>query len=157
MSAGILSLLMLKAALAQPPVVPLAQAPEGFGVGLASGSISGIALAYRPDSMHTLSGVAGWNLGLGWLRVHTDYHISYADLKVEPGADIAVRLSAGVGGFADLFGSYTQFGARVPLAFTLIPGARPFDFFIEVAPALTLVPQTQVMVQGAVGARVFFR
>ena len=157
MIAVLLSTLLLGTALADPPELPMAKEPLGRGLGIAVGDSTGVAWAIRPDTTTTFAGVVGWSLTQEQLHLHADYHHNYAQITIDPRDDIVLRLSVGGGLSLDLGKPDLMVGIRVPLDFTLIPGARPFDVFLEVAPVLFLVPDTEVGLQASTGLRFFFR
>ncbi len=156
MFAMLLAVLSISTAQADPPELNLAQEPQGKGLGFAMGDSSGIALAYRPDTSSTVAGVVGWSLVHEQFHVHTDYQYNFAKITVDPRDDIVIWLSAGPGLSVDMGGSPAHVGLRAPLGFTLIPWARPFDVYVEIAPVLVVVPDPGFTVHGATGVRFYF-
>lgn len=136
---------------------PFADAPEGYGVGIVSGAVTGLAPVYRPNSKTTIGGALGWNTGDTALNVQADYQYTIHEVTVEEGAGIALRLTTGGGVFGDIYDSYTRAGVYVPFGATLIPGQRPFDVFLNFAPGMVVLPGTDFTARGTFGARVYFR
>ena len=50
----------------------------------------------------------------------------------------------------------TKVGIRIPLGVDYIFAESPFDVFVEIAPILNLVPETEFDWSGGVGARFWF-
>jgi hypothetical protein len=135
----------------------LADSPQGVGAGLVTGAITGLTVAHRSPGAQTVSAALGWNLGDTALNLQGDAQWRVEELALEGDAGIMLELSAGGGVFADVYDSYSQVGLYVPVGFTVIPGDRPFDLFVTVAPGMTLVPATRFVSRGTVGMRVYFR
>jgi hypothetical protein len=129
----------------------LADSPQGVGAGLVTGAITGLTVAHRTPGAQTVSAALGWNLGDTALYVQGEAQWRVEELALEGDAGIMLELSAGGGVFADVYDSYSQLGL------TVIPGDRPFDLFVTVAPGMTLVPATRFVSRGTVGMRVYFR
>jgi len=152
MISALLTLLISGSAVASP----LADSPQGFGVGVASGAITGLTAAYRPDATYTVGSTLGWNFTDTAMNLQADYQHTYHEFSIEKDAGVAVRTSVGLGAFGDFYDSYSQFGIHVPFGFVLIPGQRPFDVFTDLSPGVALYP-TMFIPRGTVGARVYFR
>ena len=135
----------------------LADSPEGFGLGIATGQVTGVAAGYRPNDQSAIGGILGWYFMLNSFNVQTDYQLTIVDFQGEEGVDVKLRMSAGGGAFIDVYEGYSGVGIYLPIGFTLLPGQRPFDVFLDIAPGMTLMPNTEFVARGAVGARVYFR
>lgn len=136
---------------------PLADSPEGYGIGVVGGAVTGLAPVYRPGPRSTFGGAVGWNFRDSSMNVQADYKQNMHEIKIEEGTDIVLRLEVGGGVFGDLYDSYSQVGVYVPFGVTLIPGQRPFDLFLDFSPGMAVVPATRFVGRGTVGARVYFR
>jgi hypothetical protein len=136
---------------------PLADSPEGFGVGVVGGAVTGLAPVYRPSPKSTIGSAVGWNFRDSSVNVQVDYKQNMHEIPLEEGTEIVLRLDMGGGVFGDFYDSYTQVGIYVPFGVTLIPGKRPFDLYLDVSPGMAVAPATKFVGRGTVGARVYFR
>ena len=134
-----------------------ADSPQGLGLGVVGGSITGIGVAYRPGPKATLGGAVGWNLRDTALNVQGDYRHEMFDIPIEEAAGVMLQVGLGGGAFADLYDSYSQLGVYVPVGFVLLPGDRPFDLFLDIAPGMALLPATKFVGRGTAGVRLYFQ
>ena len=134
-----------------------ADSPQGLGLGVVGGSVTGIGVAYRPGPKATINAAVGWNLRDTALNVQGDYRQSMVDIAIEEGAGVMLQIGVGGGGFADIYDSYSRFGVYVPIGFVLLPGDRPFDLFLDIAPGMALLPATQFVGRGTAGVRLYFQ
>jgi hypothetical protein len=136
---------------------PLADSPQGYGIGVVSGAVTGLAPVYRPSPRSTIGGAVGWNFRDSSMNVQADYKQNMHEIAIEEGTDIVLRLNVGGGVFGDFYDSYTQVGIYVPFGVTLIPDQRPFDLFLDLSPGMAVAPATRFVARWTVGARVYFR
>jgi hypothetical protein len=87
--------------------------------------------------------------------VHGDYLWHRYDIEIDvPGA---LPFYFGVGArVLPHEGDGSRVGVRVPLGLDYITRDRRFDVFLEVAPMVDLVPETEFDLSGGVGARSYF-
>lgn len=132
------------------------------GVGIMVGEPTGFSLkAWNSDRTAIDLGLA-WSLGrYDAINIHADYlwHNFTLFDEIESG-----RLPAyvGVGGriiFADDYPdpgeSNAIVGARIPVGVDYLFEDAPVGIFLEVAPVVNIIPETDFDVDGAVGIRVF--
>ena len=126
------------------------------GVGVMVGEPTGLSLKVWSGDQTAFDVAAGWSLGSqDWIYVHGDYlwHRYELDLDVRG----ALPYYFGVGGRVLLHeGDDSRIGVRVPLGLNYITQDRRFGFFIEVAPVIDLVPDTDFDLTGGLGARFYF-
>lgn len=99
-----------------------------------------------------------FDAGLAWsfsdngsLHLHGDY-LLHNWLDVEEGN---LAFYYGIGARARLT-SNSKFGARIPVGLQYILEDSRIGFFFEIAPVLNLLPDTDLDVNGGIGARYFF-
>ncbi len=96
--------------------------------------------------------------GLSWSLVHHDrFHLHADYLHHDYGLFAVDRgflpLYYGVGGRL-LLDHRNRLGVRVPVGLSYLTDTRRFEFFMEIAPTVDLVPDPEFDVGGALGARV---
>ena len=134
---------------------------SGTGLGIIVGEPTGISMKFWTGGNTAFDAAVAWSVyHYTALHIHADvlYH-SFDLLKIAPGSMPAY---AGVGARVKLAGRGTnhqnvRMGVRVPLGLEYIFERTPVGLFLEVAPILDLVPATGFTVNGAIGARWYFR
>jgi hypothetical protein len=137
----------------------LASSARGWGVGIAAGEPSGVAIALRPNDRSTFAGVIGWSLSASRLHVHTDYQITIARVQPDPALDVMLDFFVGAGASLDLgewAGNTPTVAVRIPLGVSMNFGEKPLDLYLELVPLMGLVPDTRTDLEGGVGLRVWF-
>lgn len=122
------------------------------GLGIMIGEPSGITLKSWFNSTNSLDVGLAWSLsGNDDIYLHADYQW-YKWLDVEKGS---LAFYYGIGGRA-IFANDTNFGARIPLGLTYLTADAPLEFFLEIAPVLNLIPDTDGDADGGIGIRYYF-
>jgi hypothetical protein len=126
------------------------------GLGVMIGEPTGFSLKAWSGSRTAFDVAAGWSLGSrDWIYVHSDY--LWHRYEFDVGTHGSLPYYFGVGGRVLLRdGHDSRVGVRVPLGLDFITRDGRFDFFVEVAPIIDLVPDTKLDVGGGIGARVYF-
>lgn len=127
------------------------------GLGVMAGEPTGVALKVWGSSRHAFDAAAGWSIGDGgWIYLHGDY--LWHRYELDPGEFRGtVPYYFGVGGRLLLHeGDDSRVGVRFPLGLDYLFEGGRFDVFVEVAPVLDLVPETNLTLSGGVGARFYF-
>jgi hypothetical protein len=154
--------------LAAPVAAAPAAAPQGktFGIGIVAGRPSGLSMKYMLASDQGLQftigafGARKRNSAIGYVTfdsvvVSLDYLWTAAQLvQVAP---FALNFYIGGGGAVGI--SYDRFAvveARVPLGLSMAFRELPIEAFLEVAPALVVVPGLGFDINAGLGARWFF-
>ena len=141
-------------------LILLALATSAFaanvGLGFMVGEPTGFSLKAWSGSRTAFDVAAGWSLGNSdWIYVHSDYLWHRYDLDVDVRGSLPYYF--GLGGRVLLRdGHDSRMGVRLPLGLNFITADHRFDFFIEVAPIIDLVPDTEFDVSGGLGARIYF-
>ncbi|MCE9613699.1 MAG: hypothetical protein K8T26_05445 [Lentisphaerae bacterium] len=143
---------------------PDAGAPR-FGLGLILGEPTGISAKYWLSSTRALDAAAAWSLSDDErVQLHADYLLHNEDL-IHP-KDLHEKLPVyyGIGGRILLSDSDNgrghdddeRLGIRFPLGVTYLFVTSPLDVFAEIVPVLDLVPDTDLELSAAIGARFYF-
>ena len=135
----------------------LAMADQGrFGLGLMLGEPTGVNAKYFVDRHNAIDAGFGWSLTDDHdFHLYTDYlyHV-YSLIHSESGeAPIYFGLGARIL-FRD--NKDNKAGIRIPLGLDYLFGNSPFDVFAEIVPIVDLSPDTDLDVEGVIGARFFF-
>ncbi|MEQ9265690.1 MAG: hypothetical protein RLN81_10745, partial [Balneolaceae bacterium] len=67
-----------------------------------------------------------------------------------------LALYYGIGARVLLTDNDSVFGARIPLGINYLLADAPIDFFIEIAPIVNVIPDTDADGDGAIGVRFYF-
>lgn len=128
---------------------------KNFGVGLMIGEPTGISLKYWHSQKNALAGGAAWSLGqYEAVHLHADYlwhNYSVFD-DIDNGR---LPVYYGIGGRIVFAENDAVLGARVPVGLNYRFEESPLDLFLEVAPTLNLVPDTDFDINGALGIRIY--
>lgn len=126
-----------------------------FGLGIILGSPIGFSAKLWLSRSSAFDGALAWSFsGKGRFQIHGDYlwH-NFKLIKVEEGS---LPLYYGLG-FRVNFGDEVEAGVRFPIGLEYIFPRAPFDVFIEVVPVLRVIDKTDFEIDGAIGARFFFK
>ena len=122
------------------------------GLGIMLGEPSGISLKAWNNSNTAIDAGLAWSLsGKDAIHIHADY-LWHKWLDVEKG-DLAFYY--GIGARA-AFTSDPFIGARIPLGLNYLAPESPIGFFIEIAPILDVLPDTDGDANGGIGFRYYF-
>ncbi len=151
------------------PLLSRAQG-SGFGLGLMVGEPTGISWKYWIAGDRALDGGLAWGLSHGgYLHLHADYlfhkmdliQVSEGKLPVYFGPGIRIRSWGDDGYWRN--GKYYEdgnnrvdLGVRFPVGIAYLFDGAPVDVFLEVVPTLNLIPDTDVDLDAAIGARYWF-
>lgn len=138
-----------------------ARAPEGFGIGVIGGDPEAlVSWAWRPGDEWYLQGSAGWDLRDDAVHATVDYVLQPMILDVPDAPNVRFPLYVGVGARLRVGdgwdGEDEGLGVRVPFGISVTPTSVPLDFFLEIAPAVILFPQTEGELDGGLGVRFYF-
>lgn len=126
------------------------------GLGIMVGEPTGVSLKIWSGSRTAVDVGAGWSLDESeWIYMHVDYLWHRYDIELDfPGA---LPFYFGVGARALMHeGDDSRLGVRVPLGLDYLTRDRRFDVYLEVAPIVDVVPDTELGVSGGMGARYYF-
>ncbi len=128
---------------------------EGFGLGLIVGEPTGISLKQWTGPRTALAGGVAWSfLDDAALHVHGDYliHATHRSREWRQRSPFYY----GVGARLKAEDDDTWLGVRVPLGAAFFFNDAPIDFFVEAAPLMDLMPETEFRINAAIGARYYF-
>ena len=125
-----------------------------FGLGIILGEPTGISFKKWTGSKTAIDGAVAWSFsGEDSLHLHADYLFHKFNLfKVEKGK---IPLYYGIGIRVRAEGR-TRVGVRFPIGISYIFEKAPLGIFLELAPLLDLVPDTDFRFNGAIGIRYYF-
>jgi hypothetical protein len=143
----------------------LAQAQGTFGVGVIIGEPTGLSVKSWLNNTHAVDAGAAWSFSENEsFQFHADYLIH--DFNLLRPADLEGRVSLfyGLGGrikLEDDDGSGrnkddTLVGIRIPLGITYHFPRQPVELFGEFVPILDIAPDTDLDINLAIGARLYF-
>jgi len=140
------------------------QSENKVGLGLMVGEPTGISFkAWTSDDTAIDAGLA-WSVGrYDAVNIHADYlwhDFSVFGDEIERGQ---LPVYYGIGGrivFADDYpdpgDENVVLGARVPVGINYLLEENPIGFFLEVAPIVNIIPETDFDVDAALGVRYYF-
>ena len=122
------------------------------GLGVMIGEPTGITLKSWTNEKNAFDVGLAWSLsGTDDIYVHADYQW-HKPLDVEKGN---LSFFYGLGARA-IFSNDTFFGARIPLGLSYLAPEAPLEFYLEVAPVINLIPDTDGDADGGIGIRYYF-
>ncbi|MEQ9091040.1 MAG: hypothetical protein RIE52_08105 [Balneola sp.] len=122
------------------------------GLGVMIGEPTGITLKSWTSQNTAFDVGLAWSLsGNDDIYVHAD-HQWHKPLEVEKGN---LAFFYGIGARA-IFSNDTFFGARIPLGLSYLAPEAPLEFYLEVAPVINLIPDTDGDADGGIGIRYYF-
>lgn len=133
---------------------------RGVGIGIILGEPTGLSMKFWTSSNTAIDIAAAWSFINGRaLHVHADY--LYHNFKLVELDYDTLPFYFGIGGrikFAehDTVNHNYRIGVRIPVGLEFLPSKMPFDFFMEIAPLLDLIPNTDLNFNGGIGFRYFF-
>jgi len=135
--------------------VPPANAQEQFSdmeAGLMIGEPTGLSFKMWRNNQTAFDAGLAWSFSDdGSLHIHGDY-LLHEWLEVEEGS---LAFYYGIGARIRVT-SNSKFGARIPAGLQYLMEGSRIGFFFEIAPILNLLPDTDLDVNGGIGARYFF-
>ncbi|NIR48155.1 hypothetical protein GWO43_06830 [candidate division KSB1 bacterium] len=134
---------------------------RGFGAGIILGEPTGISLKSWLQPTKAFDVAVAWSFeGENSFTLHADYlNHNFGLIRVEKGR---LPFYYGIGGRIKFEGDGAEgdddprVGVRVPLGLAYLVENVTLDLFVELAPILDLVPETEFRVHAAIGARYFF-
>jgi len=125
-----------------------------LGLGVIVGSTTGIAAEYYLSEKIAVDTGLGWSLSKDVLRLQGD--LIFHDYKLlKKSFDFPLVLYFG-GGVKSVFAKKVELGARMPVGALYDFKKPPIDVFFELVPVLTLIPDTGLDFDAAIGARYYF-
>lgn len=130
-----------------------AQENPTIEVGVIVGEPTGLSAKYWPGERTAFDAAAAWSFeGNGSFEVHADILYHPLTFSLEQGN---LPVYVGAGPVVYLRGD-TVIGTRFPIGATFLFDNIPLSLFLEVAPLVELLPETDFNVSGGLGVRVVF-
>ena len=142
-------------------------AQEGFGLGIIVGEPTGISIKNWLGEKHAIDAAGAWSFSENQsFQFHLDYLVHFVG-ELPPSVD-ENRLSffTGIGGrikFKERNDGKGRnddehlLGVRIPLGVSYPFAGAPVEMFVELVPILDVFPDTEFDINGAIGARYYFR
>jgi hypothetical protein len=135
---------------------------EGTGIGLIIGEPTGVSVKHWLSGNSALTVRAAWAFQHeGSLFLSGDYTLHSFNISNED--DFRnLAFYYGIGAKVSFVekkeesGDEAVIGARIPLGLMIPIGGAPVDIFVELAPSLDLIPETELGLNGGIGAHLFF-
>lgn len=130
-------------------------APAGdFGAGIILGEPTGLTAKLWIGRKTAVDAAVAWSFSEDealYLHANYLYHFFHDN------PDLPEALSAYIGaGGKIVFRSDTELGIRVPVGLSYLLGQVPIEVFLEVAPGVLLIPETDADIGAGIGVRYFF-
>jgi hypothetical protein len=128
-----------------------------IGLGIIAGEPTGLSLKMWVGDRDAVDVAVGWSLGEeGWFYGHCDYLHHWYDLDPEE-VEGTLPYYVGIGCRIRLRdGDNSKLGIRIPIGLDYVFPDKRFDVFMEVAPILNLIPETEFDWSGGIGVRYWF-
>ncbi len=143
------------------------RAQGGFGLGIILGEPTGVSGKLWLSKTDAIDGAAAWSFeSHEAFHLHLDYLMhSFNLIKVEKGK---LPIYYGIGGRIRFLNNDEgvdhgdgdddiEIGLRIPVGLEYLFEKAPLDVFLEIAPILDLVPDTEASFNGGIGVRYFFK
>lgn len=143
------------------------QAEEGIGIGVILGEPTGISVKKWIGKDRAIDAAAAWSFSENdSFQIHADYLIHNFGLLQTGNIGGRLPVYFGVGARIKLQNNDNGHGrndhdalvgVRVPFGISYLFAKVPVDLFAEIVPVLDIVPDTDFDINGAIGARFYFR
>lgn len=132
---------------------PVQGQQRSFGAGILIGNPTGFTGKYWKSRENAYAFGLAWSLGSnGSVLVYGDYLWHRFEITGEP----RTPLYFGVGAWIGSHENSTGLGARIPLGIMHLLSKDPIEVFLEIVPSISLIPDTDLDVQGGIGLRYYF-
>lgn len=121
-----------------------------FEIGIIAGSPSGLSVKYWVAPRSAIDAGGGWSFDEDRLELFADYQFHYLLFGLERGT---LPLYFGLGGALQITDDESFLGIRVPLGGSYIFQGPPISLFVEVAPIMEFIPETEFDWAAGVGIR----
>lgn len=128
---------------------------KGFGLGMILGEPIGISGKYWTSSSTAFDFGIGYSFeNNSYLNLHADY-LFHSKNIFDTSEDISLYYGPGAR-LRFVENATTRLGFRFDVGLVWIPRNTPIDVFIEIAPLLDIIPETDFSMNGGIGVRYFF-
>lgn len=132
---------------------------RGFGVGIVAGAPTGLSMKAWSQKSVAWDAAMAWSLNSDYLYVHIDrlQHDFSAIRLNELRGKLGLNYGLGAAFIADNSprNSFNGLGARVPLGLNYLFSSNPLEVFAEMSAILMVVPETDLLIEPAIGARYY--
>lgn len=125
------------------------------GLGLMVGEPTGLTFKAWTSDINAFDVGMAWSVGnYDAISIHADYlwHRFGVFNEIDSGQ---MPVYYGIGGRLVLGDPDTHLGARIPIGIAYLFEESPVELFLEVAPIVDLVPETDFDMNGALGVRLY--
>jgi hypothetical protein len=145
------------------------RAEEGLGVGVIVGEPTGLSVKKWISPTHAIDAALAWSFsGNDSVQIHSDYLFHNFGVLRTDSSEGRLPLYYGLGARVKLKGDNNdndrhdndndvRVGLRIPFGISYLFAQAPLDIFAEVVPVLDVVPDSDVDINVALGARFYFR
>ena len=144
-----------------------ARADDGFGVGIILGEPTGISIKKWISNDTAIDAAAAWSFSENAsFQFHADYLVHNFVVLKSAVPEGRLPVYVGIGGRIKLQNNDNLnrrndhdalLGVRIPFGISYLFAKAPVDIFAEIVPVLDLIPGTDFDINGAIGARFYFR
>ncbi|MFZ5517302.1 MAG: hypothetical protein ACOY90_11725 [Candidatus Zhuqueibacterota bacterium] len=125
---------------------------SGVGLGVIIGDPTGLSLKSWHSRTHAVDAALAWSATEDKLQIHMDYLFhSFGLFRPRQGR---MPLYFGIGGSVT-FGDDAMVSARFPIGLDYLFRNLPCDLFVELAPKLNIMPDTEFEIDAALGIRIY--
>lgn len=143
---------------------PASAQMDGFGIGIVAGDPTGLCLKNWLSQKSALELAAAWSFeGDGGFFLAGDYVLHSFDIADSGSGLDGLMFTYGLGGklyFRDENENDEDgdvvLGVRIPLGLCYPFEGAPVDMFVQLAPVMDIVPDTELGLNGGIGARLYF-
>lgn len=140
---------------------------DGIGLGVILGEPTGVSFKTWISARSAVDAAAAWSFTENAsFQFHADY--LYHPFSVPKPREVRGRVSfyyglggriknKEAGGLKERNISDNLLGIRFPLGFSFFPGRAGVELFAELVPVLDVAPETHADMNGAIGARYYFK
>ena len=131
--------------------------PGRLGVGIMLGEPTGLSGKLFFNDHNAIDAGLSFSFIDERFQVHSDYLIHVSGIEQwSPYFGVGGDLHLRDDGDNDSTRTQNRIGVRVPLGIAYQSAARSIDVFFEIVPGMSLLPETRLVVGGAIGARYYF-
>jgi hypothetical protein len=129
-----------------------------FGAGILLGEPTALTAKLFLASESAVQLHLGWAFGRHKERLTLILDYLFHFNSVIPPIERAGRFApyVGIGGHLGAGDNDPVLGIRIPLGLSFVLRAAPLEIFAEVGPGIGLIPETELFVDGGIGARFYF-
>lgn len=150
MKKALLAILFFLASNVSPQELP--ERVPRYEAGVIIGQPTGLSAKYWVSRLTAFDAALAWSFANGALEIHTSllYHLFYIDVDRD-----SFPAYLGLGPVFYLRDD-TAIGARIPIGITYLFEDVPISLFLEIAPVIEIIPESDIEISGGTGIRIVF-